>query len=134
MKRIRVIVALTAALLALGSSVALAAIFEIPIDTVVYAPEDSITRLETVDTPPDLIGASCVGVAVAANQTSVHPGNDLIISSGGTSVVLEDVERAPGTTTPASGELTLGEQVTVDLRMGPDEVFSGGLVIIIDDN
>jgi uncharacterized repeat protein (TIGR01451 family) len=47
--------------------------------------------------------------------------------------VLEDVERAPGVVTTAKTLITLASTVTVSLRMGPDEVFSGGLVFTIGE-
>ena len=134
MKRIALLVAMLSTLFAVASSPALAVEFVIPLDTVVRAPEGSITELTVADTPPELIGNTCVGVAEAENQESVHPGNNLIIASGGTQAILYDVERAPNATTPASGEVTLGPTVTVSLQMGPDEVFSAGLVIIIGVN
>lgn len=126
------ILALTVALVSLfvvGIAVAHAAVIEIPIDTVVYADEGSVTPLATADTPQDLVGTACGVVAEAKNQSSVHPGNDLIVSSGDDSVVLRDVERAPGAVTEGGGPVTLGTSVTVSLRMGKDEVFSGGVAV-----
>ncbi|MCL1601127.1 MAG: hypothetical protein M3112_06290, partial [Actinomycetia bacterium] len=131
MNRILIPLAALVGLFLMGVPVALATTFEISIDTVVTATEGSITVLETTDTPPDLIGMSCVGVARAINQPSVHAGNDLIVASGDDSIVLEDVEREPGVVTTAEALLTLGPSVTVSLRMGPDEIFSGGLVFSI---
>ena len=133
MKRILTLLAAIAALFVIGVPVARATAIEISIDTVVTAGEGSITVLATADTPPDLIGLSCVGVAEAINQPSVHPGNDLIVASGDDSIVLEDVEREPNAVTTAGGLLTLGPTVTVSLRMGPDEVFSGGIVFTIGE-
>jgi uncharacterized repeat protein (TIGR01451 family) len=117
----------------MGVPVAMATVIEISIDTVVTATQGSITVLDTTDTPPDLIGMSCVGVARAINQPSVHAGNDLIVASGDDSIVLEDVEREPGVVTTAEAPLTLGPTVTVSLLMGPDEIFSGGLVFSIGE-
>ena len=134
MKRMAIIVAALATLTVIGTSSAFGAEFVIPIDTVVRADEGSITLLETETTPSELVGSTCVGIAVAGNQESVHPNNDLIIASGGASVVLEDVEREPNVVTDATGSITLGETVSVSLRMGPDEVFSGGLLIEIGGN
>ncbi len=122
-----------AALFVIGVPVAWATAIEIPIDTVVKAEEGSITVLATTDAPPDLIGTSCVGVAEAINQSSAHNGNDLIVTSGDDSILLEDVEREPGAITTAEALLTLGPTVTVTLRMGPDEVFSAGLLFTIDE-
>ncbi|MCL1595300.1 MAG: hypothetical protein M3132_13205, partial [Actinomycetia bacterium] len=117
-----------AVLFVIGMPAALANAIEIPIDTVVEAGEGTTTVLSTIDTPPDLIGLSCVGVAQAINQPSVHPGNDLIVASGDGSIVLKDVEREPGAVTTAETMLTLGPTMSVSVRMGPDEIFSGGFV------
>lgn len=134
MKRWQFILAATACLTVFTATAATSADFDIPINTVVRAAPGSITVLKTVDTPPELVGASCVGIAVAANQDSVHPNNDLIIESGGGQAVIPDVEREPDVETGVSGDITLGETVKVSLRMGSDGVFSGGLVISIGDN
>lgn len=131
LKRILAPLAAMAALLVIGAPVAGATVIEISIDTVVTAGEGSITVLSTTDTPPDHVGTSCVGVARSINQPSVHPGNDLIVASGDSSIVLEDVEREPGAVTTAEAMLTLGPTITVSLHMGPDEIFSGGLVFTI---
>ncbi len=121
------------ALLVVGIPVAHAAIVEISIDTVVYADEGSVTRLDQATTPSELVGLTCPVVAAAENQSSVHPGNDLIVASDGDSMVLADVERAPGAVTPGDGTLTLGETITVSLRMGRDGVFSGGMTVTLGD-
>jgi len=133
LKRILASIAAMTTLLIIGMPVAQAALFAIPIDTVVTAGEGTITTLGAADTPPDLVGLSCVGVVEATNQSSVHAGNDLIAASGEDSIVLEDVERKPGAVTTADAPLTLGPSVTVSLRMGPDEIFSGGLVFTIGE-
>lgn len=133
LKRILALLAAGVAFFAIGVPPALAVEIDISIDTVVTADEGSITLLATTDVPPDLIGSSCVGVAKAINQPSVHPGNDLIIASGDGSIVLADVEREAGLTTTTEGVLTLGPTVTVSLRMGSDGVFSAGLIVSIGD-
>ena len=106
MKRLYIILAAVACFAVIGTSAALAAEFDIPIDTVVYAEEGSLTVLADVETPEELVGSNCVSIAVAANQESVHPGNDLIIETGDVSVTLFDVERSPGAVTPAEGAET----------------------------
>lgn len=106
----------------------------IPIDTVVYAQPGSITRLAEADVPSELVGFTCEGFATAENQDSVHPNNDLILTSGGTTAILDNVEETPFEVTVATGTLLLGDTITVDLRMGGDGVFSGGMEILIDTN
>ncbi|MEM8904461.1 MAG: LPXTG cell wall anchor domain-containing protein [Actinomycetota bacterium] len=107
-------------------------VLDIPIDTVVRDVEGSITVLSSTDVPAEAVGLTCTGEAVTSNQGSVHPNNDLLVETGGATFVFEDVEDQPGLTIPASGSFVLGETFVVSLRMGPDEVFSGGIRIAVD--
>jgi hypothetical protein len=104
----------------------------IPIDTVVRAPAGSQTALATSPVPEEAVGQVCSVVSHAANQRSVHPGNDLIVDSGSSQVVLPNVEGIPNSTVEATGALTLGSSIEVSLLMGEDEVFSGGFDILVE--
>jgi hypothetical protein len=75
------------------------------------------------------VGQECSVVVEGLNNESVHPGTDLLVRSGTSEVVASDVERAPNAVTEATGTLVLGTEVTVYVRLGPDGVFSGGLVV-----
>lgn len=121
-----------ALMLALPASAAEGYLVDIPIDTVVRAPEDSKTLLATVDVPAEFQGQMCVASA-ASNNDSIHPDNDLLVESGSDSVVIPDVERTDQQITiPGEGSLTLGSQLTVSLLMGPDKVFSAGITVTVD--
>lgn len=104
---------------------------EISLRTIVKAPEGSQEVLSTEQVPPELVREMCSVRAESDNNSSVHPGNNLVVESNGDEVVLADVEREPNAMTVAEGTLTLGEQVTVTLVMGPDELFSAGLTVRI---
>jgi len=103
----------------------------ISIETVVRAPEDSETVLRTHPVPNGLVGETCSVIARSLNQSSVHPGNDLIIESQ-TRIVLVDVEAEPGGAVTASDVMLLSDQVLISLVMGPDEVFSAGIDVLFD--
>lgn len=105
--------------------------YSLPVTTRAHGSEGSEILLATVNVDPSAVGETASVTAVAENQSSVHPGNDLVVASGSTSVVLENVERAEGVETPANGTLTLGTTITVTLLMGPDEVFSAGIMLSI---
>lgn len=134
MRRISVIfvMAFTLVLVSAAAAFGQAGGIVIPVDTYIAAEPGSLNAIATVQTPPDLVGSTCRGVAVAENGESVHRFNDIIITSGPSSVTLADVEGASFKVTPASGDLTLGETVSLALRMGEDGVFSGGLAVFID--
>lgn len=103
----------------------------VPIDTYKIGAVGSVHELASKDVSSSHQGMVCVVNATARNQESVHPNNNLIVSSGSTSVELKDVERAGGILTTANGSLTLGSKVTVKLVLGQDGGFSGGLDVNI---
>jgi hypothetical protein len=104
-------------------------ILSIPIDSVVRGPGEHELATQKVD---EYSGLVCTVTVTGRNQESVHPDNNLIVSSGSGSVVLENVEGEAGGTISANGVLTLGNSVTVKLDMGPDEVFSAGMDVSLD--
>jgi len=136
--RLRPVVGLAAvvvyvSILATAASAAPGFEVTIPVDTVVRAPEGSITDFEPViQVPEENQGQECSVVAHAQNQTSVHPDNDLLVTSGSSQVVIPDVEAQSGGSVEGEGTLVLGTTIVVSLRMGPDEVFSAGFDVVID--
>jgi hypothetical protein len=126
-------VAVFVSILAMAASAAPGFEVTIPVDTVVRAPEGSITDFEpVVQVPEENQGQECSVVAHAQNQGSVHPDNDLLVTSGSSQVVIPDVEAEPGGSVEGQGTLVLGTTIVVSLRMGPDEVFSAGFDVVID--
>ena len=104
---------------------------EIPIATVVRGPRGSVTVLSTTSTPAHLIGATCSVFVRTENQSSVHPGNDLLVESE-TSIILEDVEASPGEVVTSSTTMVLSDTIVVSLIMGPDAFFSAGFDVSVD--
>ncbi len=103
-------------------------------DTVVRGSEGEVHVLVEVPTG-DEVGCEARVSATTHNNASVHVGNDLIVSSGGASVVITDVESAPGTEKSASGTLVLGDTLVVSVKLGPadefraNSIFSGGVTV-----
>lgn len=94
-------------------------------------PGDRIVIIdEAVD--PALVGQSCVETVSAGNNASTHPNNDLIISSGTSTIVIEDVEAGANDVSSSTNDVTLGERITVELEFGEDGLTSGGLVITFE--
>ena len=101
-------------------------IVEIPLGTVVRADPGAEVSLNSVAVPTELVGLECSVQSRSENNSSVHPGNDLVVTSGPESVVLSDVEGSAGKVTTATATVTLGDDIAVTLIMGPDGVFSAG--------
>lgn len=102
--------------------------------TVVRGAAGDTSKLTELTVPASLQGKSVTASAQAVNNTSVHPGTSLIISSNSTSFSLNDIEGSANKVTNGSGQLTLGSTVEVTVKLGSDGVFSGGgnLTITID--
>jgi hypothetical protein len=107
-------------------------VIEIPIDTVVRGEPGTVHVLSTTPVAPEDVGRVCAVAAEGINNESVHPNNDLIVRSNTGEVVLADVERAPNVRTVATDTHTIGPEITVAVRLGPDGVFSAGLVVTLD--
>lgn len=103
----------------------------IPVESIIRGPEGTIALLATVAVDPDLQGSECTVTGVGVNQDSIHPNTDILVSSGGGQVVLPDVEREPNFVIVAAGTLVLGPDIVVEVRFGPDRVFSGGLDVVL---
>jgi LPXTG-motif cell wall-anchored protein len=100
-------------------------VVDLPQRTILDSQVGTVHSLATYDVAPEHQGLVCSGDLVAQNNHSVHPGNDIRVATGSSTVVLPDVEGSPDKVTPLSSPLTLGSRIDVDLIMGPDGVFSG---------
>ncbi len=93
--------------------------------------EGEIIRVASVDVDPGMFGWLCTGTAQTENNASEHDDNDFILTSGSSSAEILNWEAVAGAIVSMSGTLVLGESITVDLRMGPDRVSSGGVRIVL---
>ena len=98
----------------------------IDLDRVVVAAPGSVVLLASRPVDASLIGSTCTADYTGRNNGSVHPDNDLIITSGSTRLELDGVEDGAGLTTSGAGQLVLGGDVTVSIRLGGDGVASLG--------
>ncbi len=104
----------------------------IAIDGIVRGDEGEIKEVAVQAVDPDHVGARCTAETTQTEEGgSEHPNNDFIIASGGTSAEIEDFEAVSGATVAMSGAITLGDSITVSLRLGPNRVSSGGFVITL---
>jgi len=119
--------------LALGTfPVAAAEPLAIVEDTLIKAEPGSSTNLATVAVRPDRIGSVCTLLVHSQNQSSVHPGNDLVVTTGDIVAVIEDVEAEADEGRDLSTEVVLGPTISVDLRMGDDWTSSLGFSLELD--
>lgn len=101
----------------------------VTLDQVVYGTAGQVVVLETRDVDAALVGTTCTASYTGENNSSVHPGTDLLISSGAAQLVLSGVEDVAGATTSGSSSILLGPTVSVAVRLGPDAMSSLGATL-----
>jgi len=102
---------------------------EIPIETVKRGEAGSRSTLTTTSVAN---GEYTVSVT-ARNQSSVHPDSNLYVKSGDSVVKVADVEREANSEMTGDGTLVVENgTVEVELELGPDKVFSGGLTVVLE--
>jgi LPXTG-motif cell wall-anchored protein len=104
----------------------------ISLNQVLRAAPGSVQTLAVRTVDASLVGLTCSGTYSGENNSSVHPGNDLIVSTGSAQVVLAGVEDFAGKDTTASQPIVLGPTVTVSIRLGSDGVASLGAHLELD--
>ncbi len=102
----------------------LTGVIDLPPGSVITGDPGTAVRLASVQVAAENVGKTCRLVIEAANQVSVHPGNDLVIRTGGRSHVITGVEDAEADLSASSVTAELGDSIVVLLRLGPDGVAS----------
>lgn len=119
-------------------AMAVPSIAQVPLTVVLEGfyegPTDTVQLIETVNVDPGLVGATCTGTGTIVNNASVHPDNDLIISTGGESAEVTDYESVPGATFTFDGNeaVVLGETIDFSVRFGGHAQTSLGVSITLD--
>lgn len=103
---------------------------EIPINTVERGPAGERTVLAT----KAVENGEYIVTVTARNQSSVHPDSNLYVQSGDSVVKVADVERKANQVMEGNGTLNVTNgQVVIELEMGPDKVFSGGMTVVLEE-
>ena len=99
---------------------------------VVFGDEGDVFDVINEPVDPELVGDTCVETVTTGNNASTHPNNDLLITTGGVTYVIPDVEAGPNDISTIEGDVVLGENIVVQLRLGPDGASSGGVRITFE--
>jgi hypothetical protein len=123
---------LAAPALAQAAPSPLVQVADIAIDSINTGNEGDVVLITTVAVPSESVGRTCEVVGETDNQESVHPGNDLLIVSGGQTLVVPDFEDAGYIIHRTIDIEAVGDTIEVYIRFGPDGVSSGGFRVYID--
>lgn len=99
---------------------------------VAFGEPGTMITVATEQVPEEFVGVECEVALASVNNESVHPGNNLFITTGGTTGELQNVEGEPGEVEVIDEFVTLGEEIVVELEFGADGVTSGGLVLAFE--
>jgi hypothetical protein len=131
--RVAVVVVLAAMLAFVSPAGAQADTFSITLEGVITGQaEGDIVELVDQAVAPGLVGATCTVTGATQNNGSVHPGNNLIIATGGSTATVPGVEEVPGQVVSGSGAVVLGSNVVISLEFGPNGNTSGGVTLTFD--
>ena len=107
-------------------------VISITVEGVLTGNEGDVVPVVSEPVAAGLVGATCEVQGQTENNSSVHEGNDLILTTGDTTAVIENTEEFPGEIIPGSGTIVLGETIDISVRFGPDGVTSGGVTVTFD--
>ncbi len=98
---------------------------------VVRVPAGTVVKLGVYHVAENDQGRTGMLILRATNNPSIHPGNNLVVTTGGKSIVFEGVEDGPSMTFNPQ-PVTLGAAVSVAVVLGSDEAWSAGFVLTRD--
>jgi hypothetical protein len=123
--------AILGALLVAAPAVAQTDHIEILLDHVLRGDPGDVYVVHTEPVDPALVGGTCSATAQTENNASEHANNDLLIVSGADAMTIPNFEAVAGQVTATTGPLTLGESITVSIRLGGDGISSEDLRIVL---
>ena len=104
----------------------------IPFDDIIFGSPGEVVELAREPVDADLVGQTCEISVEAENQSSVHIGNDLLITTASSRAVVVGVEDTANGGTLQTFEVVLGPTVLVHIRMGQSGISSLGFSLSID--
>jgi hypothetical protein len=89
----------------------------------------SVHTVATETVPAELVGKDCDVRVTTVNGGSVHPGNNVITTTGDSVSEMEDVEASAEARVVGVHRVTLGESIQVDLKLGEEGLSSLGFSV-----
>lgn len=101
-------------------------------DEVIQADPGTVVTVAQEQIPAELVGQVCDVSIVTANGSSVHPGNVVLTSTGDQQFETAGVEDSPEGQVTNINSVTLGETLTLQVRIGSDGLSSLGFTVAVD--
>lgn len=94
--------------------------------TVIYDDPGSVHTVADMPVPASLLGKPCDLRVITQNQSSIHPGTDVSVTTGGATSVIRGVEDTADARVVDTHRVTLGSNILVQVTIGPDGSTSLG--------
>jgi len=96
---------------------------------VIYDDPGSVHTVADMPVPVDLQAKPCDLRVVTQNQSSVHPGTDVNVTTGGVTSVIRGVEDTADARVVDTHRVTLGPDILIEVTIGPDGSSSLGFTV-----
>ncbi len=94
--------------------------------TVIYDNPGTVHTVADMPVPASLLGQPCDLRVITQNQSSIHPGTDVSVTTGGATSVIRGVEDTADARVVDTHRVTLGSNILVQVTIGPDGSTSLG--------
>lgn len=96
---------------------------------VIYDSPGSVHTVADMPVPASLQGKPCDLRVVTQNQSSIHPGTDVTVTTGGATSVIRGVEDSADARVVDTHRVTLGSDILIEVTIGPDGSTSLGFTV-----
>ena len=94
--------------------------------TVIYADPGTVHDVADMPVPASLQGKPCDLRVITQNQSSIHPGTDVSVTTGGATSWIRGVEDSADARVVDTHRVTLGPDILIQVTIGPDGSTSLG--------
>lgn len=94
--------------------------------TVIFDNPGSVHTVADMPVPASLLGKPCDLRVITQNQSSIHPGTDVSVTTGGATSVIRGVEDTADARVVDTHRVTLGASILIEVTIGPDGSTSLG--------
>ncbi len=94
--------------------------------TVIYADPGTVHTVADMPVPASLLGQPCDLRVITQNQSSIHPGTDVSVTTGGATSWIRGVEDTADARVVDTHRVTLGSDIVIEVTIGSDGSTSLG--------
>jgi hypothetical protein len=98
-------------------------------ETVISGAPGATVAVATMPVPAELVGRACDLRLTTRNQSSVHPGTNVIVATGASNTLVEGAEDSPDGSVLVTQRVELGTEIVVEVQLGSEGLSSLGFTV-----